>query len=145
MNKFSEKSDKFLRLETLPTDVLYVILSYCDIKCLYSLSCCSKKFNNLIQNDDYIWLKRCFDALATNQRTQQMITRCSRLLSPLEKCKISCNWKKGFYSEKYLIRHKSRSFRIEAIFLLKIKSISGLDIFRGFVWINISFGLQKET
>jgi hypothetical protein len=103
-----KRNDNKISLESLPSDILYVILSYCDTKCLSSLSCCSKKFYYLLKNDDYIWLKKSLRALVTNQKSEQIQFRSSRLLSARDKCLISSNWTKAIYREDVLVKHKLR-------------------------------------
>ncbi|XP_054167414.1 F-box/WD repeat-containing protein 4-like [Oppia nitens] len=99
---------KSVTLETLPSDILYVIFSYCDIKCLLSLSCCSLKLYRLVITDPYVWLHKSLRSLVTNQLSPQIICRSSCVLSTLEKCRVSHNWINGVYKEKVIIRHKTR-------------------------------------
>jgi hypothetical protein len=104
----NKRNDNNISLESLPSDILYVILSYCDNKCLSSLSCCSKKFYYLLKNDDYVWFKKSLKALVTNQRSKQIQFRSSRVLSARDKCVISSNWTKAIYTEHVLVKHKLR-------------------------------------
>ncbi|CAG2164197.1 unnamed protein product [Oppiella nova] len=103
-----KKGRKCWTLETLPTDILYIIFSYCDVKSLVSLSCCSQKLFQIVANDSYVWLNKSLWSLVTNQTSHHMICRSSRLLTPREKCLTSENWRDGVYSERTVVRHKCR-------------------------------------
>ncbi|CAG2102642.1 unnamed protein product [Medioppia subpectinata] len=106
--KRATKSGQWLTLETLPTDILYVIVGYCDTRSLLCLSRCSQKLFHFVTNDPYVWLNQSLNVLATNQTSPQIQCRSSRLLSPIEKCRISSKWRNGVYNEKIIIGHKCR-------------------------------------
>lgn len=96
-----------LTLNTIPVDLIYTILKYCDDRSLYALSCCCRRFFQII-NDDYVWKTRSAHVIATNQRTNSIILRSCCRLNDREKCKISSFWRKSIYNEIYLIKHQKR-------------------------------------
>lgn len=88
----------------LPPDVLYVIVSYCDIRTLGRLSCVCSYFYHFLK-ENYVWTQRSKNAIATNQLNKTILLRSRHILGAVEKCWISLNWRKGRYSEKPLLQH----------------------------------------
>lgn len=94
-----------LHLLNLPVDLINVILSYCDIRSLGHLSRTCKQLYYLIL-DDYIWLKRGKDALATNQFSNAIKSKSYHLLSCRNKIKFEMHWRRGIYKEEYIFLNK---------------------------------------
>ncbi|XP_075221827.1 F-box/WD repeat-containing protein 4 isoform X2 [Lycorma delicatula] len=92
-------SNKKFCLHELPTDVLLHIFKFSDLSTLFSLSCCCKRFYNII-SDDSVWRTRSKVAVMTNQSSEDVIIRSSKFLNAKQKCRISVNWKLGSYVEK---------------------------------------------
>ncbi|XP_064465761.1 F-box/WD repeat-containing protein 4-like [Ornithodoros turicata] len=88
---------------SLPPDVLYVILSYCDIRTLGRLSCVSSYFYHFLKQN-CVWNQRSKNAIATNQLDRKVLLRSRHILGAVEKCWIALNWQKGRYNEKTLLQ-----------------------------------------
>lgn len=91
---------------SLPPDVLYDILSYCDVRSLGRLSRTCHKLNDII-NEEYLWIPRCKHVVACNQRSSSFLNRSCVNLTAKEKCRISTNWYRGRCKERALLTHRT--------------------------------------
>ncbi|XP_047114664.1 F-box/WD repeat-containing protein 4-like isoform X2 [Schistocerca piceifrons] len=85
-----------LRLDNLPSDVLYILFQYCDRATLGRLSQCCKRFNDIVTG---IWETLSRKLIATNQLNDEICKRSFRTLREWEKCQISKNWTNGRFRE----------------------------------------------
>ncbi|XP_049960936.1 F-box/WD repeat-containing protein 4-like [Schistocerca serialis cubense] len=85
-----------LRLDNLPSDVLYILFQYCDRATLGRLSQCCKQFNDIVTG---IWETLSRKLIATNQLNDEICKRSFRTLREWEKCQISKNWTNGRFRE----------------------------------------------
>jgi len=89
-----------LLLVDLPTDVLLCIFKFCNSASLRNLSVTCKRLND-VTSEDFVWLKRSKNCLITNQQSSEILLRSGLSLRAKEKCRISANWRSGYYNEKF--------------------------------------------
>ncbi|XP_063231365.1 F-box/WD repeat-containing protein 4 [Bacillus rossius redtenbacheri] len=94
-------------LQTLPTEVLFLIFQLCDITSLGRLARTCKRFNEII-DDDYFWQEKSKKVIVTNQLCERFRRRTYHVLVPKESCRISENWKLGSYRETIHKRQVAR-------------------------------------
>lgn len=63
-----------LKLDDLPTEVLYHMFELCDSESLRNLSMSCKRFNDIIW-DDFIWKKQSSSCIITNQLCSKVCKR----------------------------------------------------------------------
>ncbi|RZF43061.1 hypothetical protein LSTR_LSTR001239 [Laodelphax striatellus] len=88
-----------LQLTDLPTEILLCIFKLLDTKTLGSLSCCCKRFYELMLID-LIWINHSKSVIVCNQLSETVLRRSIKCLRAREKCRISINWKVGSYDEQ---------------------------------------------
>lgn len=93
-------------LLSLPLDVLYQILCFCDNTSLGRLSTVCKRLNEIVRQD-YVWITRSKNAIVTNQISKLIQIRSCCHLSARDKCRVSSNWRKGYYENEELLVHRT--------------------------------------
>ncbi|KAK2166400.1 hypothetical protein LSH36_39g00099 [Paralvinella palmiformis] len=93
------------RLLDLPDDVIYVILSYCDLQSLGRLSQVCRRLAYL-SSQDCVWLELRKRLTAVRSKEDRHKTRGShKRLSVREHCRYAINWMQGHFKDLRLIHH----------------------------------------
>ncbi|EDO32332.1 predicted protein [Nematostella vectensis] len=88
-----------LSLDCLPEDVLFVILSYCDLWTLLRLARVNRTLNQMSSHDS-VWIRiarRCANIRPSDKRADN---------SWKAMCRVSVNWMRGYCKDRCLLRFK---------------------------------------
>lgn len=85
-----------LKLDDLPTEVLYHIFELCESESLRNLSMSCKRFNDIIW-DDIIWKKQSSSCIITNQLCSKVLKRYGMMYTlnsevMLIRLSQNCHW-----------------------------------------------------